>query len=333
MLTGWYPTFRLNRPLEPEERQQHLAYKAAQPVVPDDELGMIRFNSTFLEFVNRTFKVKGMAATLVSGVAAIGFVLFNAILAIVSYGRYAAGGYTLNEYVLATAFLTVLTSGLAYFFWRIHLRNDLFAYTYYPVRFNRKTRQVHFFVHEGAGGTVTVPWGDASVFFHIGRGSQNRELRDLRCHVLKDDQVTQTFTVGHYWWHENRVRGEWELIRRYMEDGPENAFDHPQDRVITLSPQGSWLNCYMWVCHALGTDLYKFRFLLFPIYGLLTLSRWLTFKSCRKPVWPPEVEASCAIEPDDPYRLPEPTFMGEFAQDDAKYQRAAERHQQRQSWK
>ncbi len=333
MLTGWYPAFARNRPLEPEEKQLYLGYQAAQPFEPDDAMGMIRFNSTFLEFVDRTFKVKGMAATLVSGVAAIGFVLFNVILAIVSYGRYAAGIYTLTEYVLATAFMTALTFGLAFFFWRVHLRKDLFAYTHYPVRFNRKTRQVHFFVHDGPGGTVTVPWGDRSVFFHIGRGAQNKALRDLRCHLLKNNQVMQTFTVGHYWWHENNVRGEWELIRRYMDEGPEKAFDNAHDRVITLSPPGTWLNCYMWVCHVLGNGLYKVRHVLFPIYGLLTLSRWLTFKSCRAPVWPQEVEAACAIEPGDPYALPEPAFMGEFAQDDATYQRAAERHRQRQGWK
>lgn len=333
MLTGWYPTFKLDRPLEPEEKQLHLAYKTAQPFEPDDAIGMIRFNSAFLEFVNRTFKVKGMAATLLSGAAVIGFVLFNAILAVASYKTYAMGAYTLQETVLATVFMTVLTFGLACFFWRIHLRKDLFTYTHYPVRFDRNTRQVHFFVHDGPGGTVTVPWGDASVFFHIGRGAQDGNLRDLRCHVLRNDRVMQTFTVGHYWRHENHVRAEWELIRRYMEAGPQKAFDNEQDRVITLSVRGTWINSYMWVCLALGTDLFKIRFLLFPVYGLLTVSRWLTFKSCRAPVWPPGVEAGCAIEPGDPYRLAEPAFMGEFARDRAIYRRAAERHRQRQRWK
>ena len=329
MLTGTYPSFKCNRPLEQEEKQAHLSYEVPQLLEPDDAIAMIRFNSTFVEFVDRRFRIKGMAATLVLSSISL-FLLALFVLFVFNFWR--TPGSMLEK---AAVFLTLggVAVGASAFFWMIFLRFDLCAYKFNPVRFNRKAQCIHFFVHNGPGGTVTVPWGRPSTFFHIGRGSQDKELRDLRCHVLKDDLVTHTFTVGHYWRHENHVRGEWELIRRYMEDGPENAFDHPQDRVITLSPQGSWLNCYMWVCHALGTGLYKVRFLLFPIYGLLTLSRWLTFKSCRKPVWPPEVEAGCAIDPDDPYRLPEPTFMGEFAQDDAKYQRAAERHQQRQSWK
>lgn len=329
MLTGWYPAFKLDRPLEPEEKYAHLPYETAQSFTPDDAVGMTRFNSTFMEFVNRTFKVKGMSPTLGSGLISIAFISLFVFLAYESiFENNGSWGETLIYLLMLSSSLV----GGAVFFWWIHLRKDLFAYTHYPVRFNRKTRQVHFFVHNGPGGVVTVPWGDPDVFFHIGHGTRDKDLRDLRCHLLKNGQVIRTFTIGHYWRHENHVREEWELIRRYMEEGPEKAFDNEQDRVITLSPRGSWLNCYMSVCQALGTDLYAIRYVLFPIYGLLTLSRWLTFKSCRAPVWPPEVEASCAIEPNDPYLLPEPESMAEFT-DEAGYQRSAERHQQRQGWK
>lgn len=220
-------------------------------------------------------------------------------------------------------------------FWWIHLRNDLFQYTHYPVRFNRKTRKVYFFRHNGPDGTVTLPWGDPNVYFHIGRGEQNKDLRDLRCHVLdRNRQVQQTFTVGHFWDHENRVREEWELIRRYMEDGPDKCFDHPADRMIALSTRMTWRNSWLMVCLMMGTTLYPLRWnLLFPLYGALTLSRWLTMKSCRAPVFPPEVEAECAIEPADPYQLPEPSFMAEFADSRATDARSAQRHRERQRWK
>ena len=328
MFTGWIYPFKLNRPLDVAEASMHLSYGVPQPFEPDDAIGMTRFNSTFVEFVNRSFNMKGMGLTLVTALASLGFLAFYVFIFI----DYLSANESWVEISIYLILLAVVFVGAPVLFWRVYLGKDIFTYTCYPVRFNRKTQQVYFFVHNGPGGVVTAPWGDSDVFFHIGLGTRDKDLRDLRCHLLKKGQVVQTFTVGHYGRHENHVREEWELIRRYMEEGPEKAFDNEQDRVITLSPRGTWLNCYMSVCQALGTNLYAIRYVLFPIYGLLTLSRWLTFKSCRAPVWPPEVEASCAIEPNDPYLLPEPEFMAEFT-DDAGYQRSAERHRQRQGWK
>ena len=182
---------------------------------------------------------------------------------------------------------------------------------------------------------MVLPWGDPSVYFHIGRGTQNKDLFDLRCHVLdRNRQVQQTFTVGHFWDHENHIREEWELIRRYMEDGPDRCFDHPADRMIALSTHVTWRNCWLMVCLMMGTTFYPLRWnLMFPIYGVLTLSRWLTMKSCRAPVFPPEVEAECAIEPGDPYVLPEPSFMAEFATTRETDERSAQRFHDRQRWK
>lgn len=124
------------------------------------------------------------------------------------------------------------------------------------------------------------------------------------------------------------------MIRRYMEDGPDKCFDHPADRMVALSTVMTWRNCWLLVCLMMGTNLYPLRWnLLFPIYGGLTLSRWLTMKTCREPVFPPEVEEECAIEPGDKHRLPEPSFMAEFAEGQVIDDRSAERHRQRQQWK
>ncbi|WP_343126179.1 hypothetical protein [Xanthomonas oryzae] len=36
------------------------------------------------------------------------------------------------------------------------------------------------------------------------------------------------------------------------------------------------------------------------------------FKSCKQPVFPPEVEAECQVEPNDPHIWPIPNSIGEF---------------------
>lgn len=331
MLTGWYPPFKYGRSLNDDERQSHLAYDKPQNFSPDDAVGMTRLNSTYVEFVDRIFKVKGMAATLLSFVFCVFFFLFFIYMA----GFLMGMDDDVWGSILGLVVLAVPLVGFPFFVWHIHLRKDLFQYTYYPIRFNRRTRKVHFFRHNGPGGVVTVPWGDANVYFHVGHGGQNKHLRDLRCHLLDPNrQVLQTFTVGHFWPHENYVREEWELIRRYMEQGPEHCYDDERDRVITLSLKDTLHNCWMFVCMLMGTTLFPLRFnLLFPVYGALALSRWLTFQSCRKPVFPADIEAECAIAPDDPYQLPEPSFMAEFAEDRAIYKRAEERFRSRQHWK
>ncbi len=241
----------------------------------------------------------------------------------------------MTESLLSLLFPFAAGMGGWWLFWTLHLRKDLFQYTHYPVRFNRITRKIYFFCHNGPGGVVVVPWGSPYAFFHIGRGGQDPSLRDLRCHLLdRHRQVQQTFTIGHFWNHDDDIREQWALICRYMKDGPEHCFDDPLDRVITLSPKGTLRNCWMLVCLMMGTTLFPLRYtLMFPIYGALTLSRWLTFKTCRAPVFPPELEAECAIAPGDPYALPEPRFMAEFASDPAIYARALQRHRERMLWR
>lgn len=332
MLTGWHPEFRLKRDLDNHERAHALEYGRAERFSPDDAIGMTRFNSVYIEFVDRTFKVKGMLSTLVS---VLGTVLLVSLFVLVSahVSNNAQLG-ALGKSVFISLFGMVCI-GIPLLLWRSVLRKDILQYTHYPVRFNRETGKIHFFRHDGAGGVVTLRWGDPSVYFHIGKGEQNRNLRDLRCHVLdRDSKVQQTLTVGHFWEHENSVREQWELIRRYMEEGPGRCFDHPGDRVITLSTLTSWRNCWLMVCLMAGINLYPWRWnLLFPLYGGLTLSRWLTMKTCRAPVFPPEIEAECNIDPTDPHRLPEPSFMAEFAEDQMIYDRSTQRWRERQQWK
>lgn len=233
------------------------------------------------------------------------------------------------------AILIAISSAMIAGLWFVYLKYDLFQYTHYPVRFNRITRKIYFFRHNGPGGVTVVPWGSPYAFFHIGRGAQNPELLDLRCHLLdRNQQIQQTFTIGHFWEHEDDIREPWALICRYMQEGPESCYDDPLDRVITLSSDPTIRNCWLMVILMMGTALMPLRTnLMFPVYGALTLCRWLTFKTCRKPVFPPEIEAECEIDPEDPYRLPEPRFMAEFASDPAIYARALERHKERMMWR
>lgn len=325
MLTGWTPPFKLDRGLDSQEKRDELLKGRSEAVLPDDGVSLISFNSTYIEFVNRSFKIKGMAPTLVSSSICVFVTAIAAWVLSSSIARDAtASDVAFGVIVLGSI---VITGWITY--WKIFLRHDLFTYSYSPVRFNKKRRMVYFF-KEKSGKVVKASWDDSSLYFHIGRGSQNKNLRDIRCHLLDSNgYVTDTFTVGHSTDDELRVREQWEFICRYMESGPEHVVDHPLDGVITLSVKPSWKNCYMWVCFVMGNSLFTFRHVLFPIYGLLTLSRWLTFKTCKDPVWPKEIQAECAVQPNDPHRWPEPEYIGQFANRKDVYDRAVERNRLR----
>ena len=92
--------------------------------------------------------------------------------------------------------------------------------------------------------------------------------------------------------------------------------DHPMERLIHDSPRPTWKNCYSFAFMSMGMTFITLRYVLAPLFYPLVLSlasmRWLVFKTSKPPVWPPEIEAESRIEPDDPHRWEEPSFIWEF---------------------
>jgi hypothetical protein len=191
------------------------------------------------------------------------------------------------------------------------LLKEYFTYTHYPIRFNRKTRMVHVFRHNKPGGVLSVPWD--KVYFHIGQGTTRKDFLDIRGELLDGDTVTDTFALGHV--NSRQALLEmWEFIRRYMDEGPEAAAPHPLDRYVQLSVTPSWKNCFlaMRTYYAAGLPWFLQPFV-FPFVLLYTLTRWVVFHTCRKPVFPPAIEATCQVDPNDAHGWPIPKSSGEFA--------------------
>lgn len=328
MYSGWIKPFPVDRPMRSDEARAILPRQRSTGAAPFTWSALIRFNSTYAEFIDRRYRLRGMVNTAVGVVGGLFFALLGAFL----IGFFVVDLKVSDEVsanIIGIVGMSVITIGGLWSFWHYHLRHDLFTCTHYPIRFNRKTRQVHVFRHNGRGGVLTVPFDE--VFWHVGDGLQQKFLRDVRGHVLDGDTVRETFAVGNYFDDTQMVRvaGLWEFIRRYMDEGPEAAAEHPLDRTIDLSVTRSWTNCYLWVAASLGAGFQSLRFVLFflyyPIVGLLTLVRWLTLHSCKPPVWPAEIEADCEVAADDPHRWEEPSYMGEFANRPGAMERDLER--------
>jgi hypothetical protein len=303
MYTGWIgKKFPVDRPLLDEEINRKLNNNVPGSLAAQ-RLGLVSINSSFIDWIDRRFLYRGMLNTSV--------LLFGCLIMIMCIAfcvKLLTGSVGIGRFGLVFP-ISVAIGGI-WIFCNFFLKHEFFRYVYYPIRFNRKTRKVYVFREKRDGGLLIVPWED--VFFHIGRGTDMKFLRDIRGEILDGTIVKDTFALGHCAERDEPVKEMWEFIRRYMEEGPEAVAEHPLDKYVELSVAPTWKNCLI---SAVGftnaTTPFK-RVLLSPFIGTFTVVRWLVFKSCKQPVFPPEVEAECRVEPNDPNIWPVPKSIGEF---------------------
>ncbi|QSQ43064.1 hypothetical protein ISN35_19265 [Xanthomonas translucens pv. undulosa] len=302
MYTGWIKGFPKGWNLTPEVRSSALNKERQKGLVPAQRLGLISINSKFIDWIDRRFLYRGMLNMSVVFIGLIGFLAF----AFFCFSRMAEGG----RGALAIGVMGLMSLMASLIFYVVFLKNEFFRFVYYPIRFNRKTRKVYVFREKRDGGLLIVPWDE--VFFHIGRGTDMKFLRDIRGEILDGTIVKDTFALGHCAERDEPVKEMWEFIRRYMEEGPEAVAEHPLDKYVELSVAPTWKNCLISAVGFTNADTPFKRVLLSPFIGTFTVVRWLVFKSCKQPVFPPEVEAECTVEPNDPNIWPVPTSIGEF---------------------
>jgi len=191
------------------------------------------------------------------------------------------------------------------------LLRDCFAYRHKSVRFNRKSRMVYAFRHNGPGGVVAVPWDRA--FFFVQRLPSNSLFGGaptlMRCYVLDDSgrKIVDTFSFGLRTVNGAKestrygkqvlyqVQANFEFIRRYMEEGSGSL-----PSVKTYLPRGPSLRASMSIwfygLRDIGdasAGLRIFSALLFVPVLLLSLLHYIAQLTSREPVWPEDVEAAC----------------------------------------
>ncbi|WP_157395899.1 DUF6708 domain-containing protein [Pseudomonas weihenstephanensis] len=153
---GWLTRYKVNRPLNKYELSNRLKVLDAIKLPPADK-GAVKLNGVFIEYVDRYFVWRGWAA-------AGGVVLGGVFLYMTS--RLALSIYTppINEsvaplkFVVASWIFTMIFGLMCSGVFFCLGRKDFFCYTHYPIRFNRKTRKVYIFQHNGPGGVIDIDW-------------------------------------------------------------------------------------------------------------------------------------------------------------------------------
>jgi hypothetical protein len=301
-----FTRYKVNRPLTAEERAVHLPQKEPSPIpVAWPQMSVVRMNSTFLECVDPLFLRRGLGT---------GFclVLFGIMAAALSFlipsmvkqyfeltgsdllAMLAAGGFMIS-FALFFIYISI-----------VFLKFESFTYTYYPMRFNRKTRMVHVFLKQYDGRILSVPWDE--VYF---TGSVELKRRASEFYVLghklaeDGETILDTFRLPYLGlWEDDPYRFmQWEFVRQYME-GDDSKVAELANMVAEVSGSAyrreTPFESFKQAWSAWGGRNFGQALIASPFIILSTLGRIIAMPTCKIPRFPAEIEATCQYAPDDP---------------------------------
>ncbi len=299
--TGLYLKYPVARPLTQQEREYQLRQKDRLQLEPADQLSVIKLNSTYLELVDKYFSWKGfMSGTMIACLC-----LFGSMALVLSLGRHwdmfwgipaarPPGDFEWLDELGYFFVFGVLSNAI--FIWI--LCKESFAYTHYPIRFNRKTRTVHVFRVDGS--VLSVSWD--SVFFCL--GSLRQGNWEVQGHILAEDgeTVKETFCafpqIAGNTAEREQLKLHWEFIRRYMEDGPQDAYQRAKI-CLPIADQRERVSFGFHRMHAEGTGNLVTQLLAAGLGIAILPGRWFAMRTSKIPKWPPGIEAVNPIDPGD----------------------------------
>ncbi|MCX4156281.1 MULTISPECIES: DUF6708 domain-containing protein [Paraburkholderia] len=301
----------LNRPVDESEATRRIDVRKPVAAEAADAYTVFGMNDVYLEVCDGSYSQVGwcLLAFLV-GFPAFVFFTVTAIQGAVEItpamvrngeqGVFSAGMWFFAVVgVLSCAFTVLL------------LLRDCFNYRHKSVRFNRKTRTVYAFRHNGPCGVIAVPWDKA--FFFVHRLPSNATFGGaptlMRCFVLDDSgkKIVDTFSFGLRAVNGAKestrygkqvlyqVQANFEFIRRYMESGPESL--PPVKRYLPRGPSlRASMSLWFYGLRDIGgvsAGLRIFSLVLSVPVFLLSVLHYIAQLTCREPIWPEDVEAAC----------------------------------------
>lgn len=148
---------------------------------------VIRFNSTFVEVMDSWEFIRGRATALALpmwGVCIFGLILFCIM---------AAGGWQ-DEVYWFSIFILIIGLGVVYIIYSNYqmAKYDLFGYTHYPIRFNRKTQKVYAFSPQQQK-IIELNWADLR-FSAVREGDEI----ELRGSVVNSENIVEEEIIFPY---------------------------------------------------------------------------------------------------------------------------------------
>lgn len=296
--TGLYTRYNNNRPLTEEENQYQLHQARKVGVEPHYELSVIKMNSTFMDSVDRHYAQRGIPTLFCIPLAGIALGLPIALI-LLAWSAVTEGREDATDLIWVAALTSLLFSSLVVLAVWI-ARKEIFRLTHYPIRFDRKNRMVHVF--KPTGGMLSVHWDQ--IFFTLGRctGGMFNTIRDIRGLILDQDGVTvrDQFALSLWSPELDHLRGHWEFVRRYMEEGPANV-GRQVEFCLPIDGRRETFRASTERVFAVYSHYPLVYWPMWPFNFLHSVVRWIVMRTCAIPKWPEEIEKSTPVDANDPY--------------------------------
>jgi hypothetical protein len=290
--------FTVNRPLNDYERENHFNLKQPASQQVHYDLSLIKLNSTFIECVDKWYSMRGFVAMVGGG--------FSGVALFALYATTSA--FVTREGIDFFLLLLIVVQLLLLWFTVKIFLSDAFTYTHYPIRFNRRNRQVYAFRRDGSvlkAGWDDFYWTIYNTKMGLGGGDLN-----VMGHLLDKDGVTVKESIALSLvdagepGRQNQLMF-FEFFRRYMEEGPGPVLDALKPTPLIMLPgidheKESWFFGWELLTASLkGMPL--LQLLLQVFFFPISLFRWIVMRTSKIPQWPQWVEDECRIEPGDPW--------------------------------
>ncbi|WP_250537279.1 DUF6708 domain-containing protein [Caballeronia sp. AZ10_KS36] len=293
-------SYPVNRVLTAEERQNQLRQRERIDVRPFYNASTIKFNSTFMELVDRWFIYRG-------------YVTFGSLFFVSLTLLMPTVALSVPEWHLVPTSTDLIGMGIcyavccplwAYLIWM--LLKESYRWTHFPIRFNYPKRMVYVFCLDGV--IRSAKWDD--LFFTISRCKRSftpgsgPQIWDIRGHALKADRQTVEWTFALPCDSEDprQLKNCWEFVRRYMEEGPKAVYGD----VFWCHDIATRRETYREGLFALNLYLNGLprlvKYISAPVVWLISIGRLFAMRTSKIPQWPAEIEAQCRIDPSDPYQ-------------------------------
>ncbi len=202
--------------------------------------------------------------------------------------------------------IVILGGGVDLFALYSPLMYDWFNYRHAPIRFNRRTRQVHVFYTPRFGGPRSYDWDEIAALIIEGR-DKGRQGGRPDYHVLTLIAVTpdqkhyyDSVEIGDQIVLYEYCLAWWEYIRRFMEEGSESIPEPDWTLSERLSLRESFLRWFplreMRRDHASGLNIRPAivrMVLMSPFLTLFSIGHFISMLTSRHVQWPQEIRQAC----------------------------------------
>lgn len=272
---------------------------------------VVQFNSTYMELVDMWEFSRGeiiWSQLLILFAALFSLGAFSYALTLL----YSQNGISVHFFLFI--FLTLVSFAITYVLLR-RLSRELFTYTYFPIRFNRKNGKVYVI---GADKKVeTYDWKDLNIHMD----ADVNALWDVRCCDVDDNGIIQrTFSLPFRYQRIHKVLyGHFEFVNRYMSAKKDSELAevassirhvfpiHQRKETFKESVQRSlfeYHHDFNDMEYPENTLKLDWTFVInIPFWFLKLLGRRLSVLTSKMPRFPSDIEAQCQIDPNDPFNL------------------------------